>query len=137
MGFMDDLENKVSSGAMGGSTNPLVGSLLQMIQNQPGGLQGLVQNFHEKGLGGLVQSWVTSGQNLPISGDQVNQVLGSDAVRQMAAKAGISPETASSALSTLLPQVVDKLTPNGQVPEHGDLMSMGASILKSLGTRQS
>ncbi len=137
MGLFDDLENKVTSGVLGGSNNPLAGSLLQMIQNQPGGLQGLVQSFHDKGMGGLVQSWVGTGQNLPISGDQLNQVLGSDVVKQLAAKAGFSPETASSTLSTLLPQLVDKLTPNGQVPEHGDLMSMGASILKSLGTRQS
>ena len=57
MGLFDDLENKVTSGVLGGSANPLAGSLLQMIQNQPGGLQGLVQSFHDKGLGGLVQSW--------------------------------------------------------------------------------
>ena len=47
-----------------------------MIQNQPGGLQGLVQSFHDKGMGGLVSSWISSGPNPPISGDQVHQVLG-------------------------------------------------------------
>src|SRR5271168_5357957 len=103
MGLFDDLAGKAVSSIMGSSTNPLVHGAFEMIQNQPGGLAGLVQNFEQKGLGGEVSSWVSNGQNLPISADQINSVLGSDAVKNMAAKAGISPEQASSELSTLLP----------------------------------
>ena len=80
MGLLDNLEGQAVSGLLGGNSSPLASSLLQMIQNQPGGLQGLVQNFHDKGLGGVVSSWVSTGQNLPISGDQIHQVLGSDQV---------------------------------------------------------
>lgn len=137
MGMFDELANKVMSGVLGNSGNPLAASVLQMIQNQPGGLPGLLQSFHDKGLGGVASSWVSTGQNLPISADQINSVLGSDAVKQLAQKAGINPDTASSALSALLPQLVDKLTPNGQVPEHADLVSMGASVLKALQTKPS
>jgi uncharacterized protein YidB (DUF937 family) len=134
MGLLDDLENKAVSSVMGGTSNPLASQLLQMIQQQPGGLSGLVQNFHEKGLGALVTSWIGTGQNLPISSDQIQHVLGSTQVQQLAAKVGISPEAASSQLSQLLPTLVDKLTPNGQMPQQGNLMEMGMNLLKSLET---
>jgi uncharacterized protein YidB (DUF937 family) len=134
MGLLDDLENKAVSSVMGSTTNPLASQLLQLIQQQPGGLSGLVQNFHDKGLGGLATSWVGTGQNLPISADQIQHVLGSAQVQQLAAKVGISPEAASSQLSQLLPTLVDKLTPNGQVPAQSNLMEMGLGLLKSLET---
>jgi uncharacterized protein YidB (DUF937 family) len=134
MGLLDDLENKAVSSVMGSTTNPLASQLLQLIQQQPGGLSGLVQNFHDKGLGGLATSWVGTGQNLPISADQIQHVLGSMQVQQLAAKVGISPEAASSQLAQLLPTIVDKLTPNGQVPAQSNLMEMGMGLLKSLET---
>jgi uncharacterized protein YidB (DUF937 family) len=131
MGLLDDLENKAVSSAMGSTTNPLASQLLQMIQQQPSGLSGLVQSFHDKGLGGLVTSWVGTGQNLPISADQIQHVLGSTQVQQLAAKVGISPGAASSQLSQLLPTIVDKLTPNGEMPQQGNLIEMGLNLLKS------
>lgn len=133
MGLLDDMAGKAVSGVLGNSSNPLAHQLLQMINNQPGGLSGLVQTFQQKGLGELVNSWVSTGQNLPISADQVHSALGSDVVQQLAAKAGISPDSAGSSLAQLLPTLVDKLTPNGQVPQQGNLMEMGMELLKSMG----
>ena len=118
MGLLDDLENKAISSVTGSTSNPLASELLQMLQQQPGGLSGLVQNFHDKGLGGLVTSCVGTGQNLPISADQLQHVLGSAQVQQLAAKVGISPEAASSQLSQ----------------SGGNLMEMGMNLLKSLET---
>ena len=132
MSFLEDMAGK-EIGGLTNSSNPLVSSVMQMINNQPGGLAGLVQRFHEKGLGGLVSSWVNTGQNLPVSADQLQQVLGSEQVRELAAKAGISPETASSHLAQLLPMIVDRLTPNGQLPPSGSLLDSGLSMLKGLG----
>ena len=60
MGLLDDVKNQVGN-VSGGGSNTLISGLLQMIQNQPGGLQGLVQSFHEKGMGGLVSSWISTG----------------------------------------------------------------------------
>ncbi|MGA3195036.1 MAG: YidB family protein [Terriglobales bacterium] len=137
MGFLDNLENEAMGKVLGGSSNPMAASLLQMIQNQPGGLQGMVQSFHDKGMGGVVSSWVGNGQNLPISADQIHQVLGSDQVKALAAKAGISPDTAASTLAQLLPGIVDKLTPNGQVPEHSNVMEIASGLLASLGQKAS
>ncbi len=131
MGLLDNLENQAVNSLLGGSSNPLAANLLQMIQSQPGGLQGLVQSFHDKGMGGLVSSWVGTGQNLPVSADQIQQALGSDKVKQLAAAAGISPDAAGSSIAQLLPGIVDKLTPNGQVPEHGNVMEIASSLLKS------
>jgi len=131
MGLLDNLENQAVTSMLGGSSNPLAASILQMIQNQPGGLQGLVQSFHDKGLGGLMSSWVSTGPNPPMSADQVHQALGSEKVKELAESAGISPDITTSAIAQLLPGIVDKLTPNGQVPEHSSVMDMASSLLKS------
>jgi uncharacterized protein YidB (DUF937 family) len=137
MGLLDSLENQALGTVLGGSANPLASSLLQMIQNQPGGLQGLVQSFHDKGMGGVVSSWVGSGPNSPISADQVHQVLGSDQVKELAAKAGVSPDVASNTIAQLLPGLVDRLTPNGSVPDHSNVMDMACNMLKSFETKAS
>ncbi len=97
MSFLEDMAGKEVSGMLANSSNPLASSVMQMINNQPGGLSGLLQQFHDKGLGGLVTSWVGTGQNLPISADQLQQVLGSEQVKELAAKAGISPDAATVA----------------------------------------
>jgi uncharacterized protein YidB (DUF937 family) len=131
MGLLDNLENMAMS-KVGGS-NPEVTAVLEMIQNHPGGVSGLVQTFHSNGLGGVVNSWIGNGQNQAITPDQIQQVLGSGQVQALAQKLGISPEQASSTISQLLPTVMDKLTPNGAVPEHSNLLQMGESILASLG----
>lgn len=133
MGLLDELENKAVTGMLGGSSSPIASGLLQMINNQPGGLPALLQSFHDKGLGGLASSWVGTGQNLPITAEQVQHVLGSDQVQQLAAKAGISSDVAGASIAQILPSLIDKLTPNGQLPEHSNLLEMGMSVLQSLG----
>ena len=132
MSMLDELGNKAVNSMLGECNNPLATGLLHLINNSPGGLSGMLQSFHDKGLGGLMSSWIGTGQNLPISADQIQHVLGSDQVKELAAKAGISPDMASSALSQLLPTLVDKLTPNGQVPQHSSLLESGMSILNCL-----
>jgi uncharacterized protein YidB (DUF937 family) len=132
MGLLDSLENAAMGQIMGGASNPMASGLLQMIQNQPGGLAGLLQAFQDKGLGGVASSWVGTGQNMPISADQIHQVLGSDQVKELGAKAGISPDQAGSAIAQLLPGIVDKLTPNGEVPAHNNVMDMVGGLLQNL-----
>jgi len=133
MGLLDGLENQALSSMLGGNSSPLAAGILQMIQNQPGGLAGLVQQFHNNGLGGVVSSWVGTGQNQAITADQIHQGLGSDVVKGLAAKAGISPDIAGGAIAQLLPGIIDKLTPSGQVPDHGNVMSVVGSLLQGLG----
>lgn len=134
MGLMDNLEGTALSSLLGGNSSPLLSGLLQMINNQPGGLSGFLQGFQEKGLGGVVSSWVGTGQNLPISGDQISHVLGSGQLQQLAASVGMSPDAAGSSLAKLLPLVIDHLTPNGQVPQQSNLMDIGMKLLNTLKT---
>src|ERR1700722_1009562 len=139
MSFLEDMAGKELSSMLASGSNPLASTVMQVINNQPGGLSGLVQQFHDKGLGSLVTSWVGTGQNLPISADQIQHVLGSEQVKELAAKAGISPDAASSHLAQLLPMLIDKLTPNGQLPQAAgststsSMLEAGLGMLKGLG----
>ncbi len=132
MGLLDGLLGQVAGsllgggqqgGAAGGGLASVLGGLLSNDGGQ-GGLGGLVGKFEQAGLGNVVSSWIGSGQNLPISAEQLQNVLGSDAVSGMAAKLGINPSDALGQLSTMLPGLVDKLTPNGAAPA-GGLGNMG------------
>jgi uncharacterized protein YidB (DUF937 family) len=103
-----------------------------MISNpQSGGLQGLLQTFQEKGLGDIFSSWVSTGQNQPVSPSQIQHALGGEQIQQLAEKAGLSVGDVSQAVSKLLPEIVNKLTPNGNI-EAGGLVGEGLSALKKL-----
>ena len=131
MGLLDSV---LGSLTRGGSANPLLDSVLSMVIDPAhGGLEGLVRSFQDRGLGGIVDSWVSTGKNLPISADQVAQGLGSDQLASLASKLGMSQGDVSSQLAQLLPDVVDKLTPNGQVPDSGSLVDLLGSLTKRLG----
>jgi uncharacterized protein YidB (DUF937 family) len=75
-----------------------------------------VNQFQRQGFGDTVRSWVGTGQNQPISPDEIHKVLGSDTMNQLAAKLGMTPQELATKLSTVLPQAIDKLTPAGVVP---------------------
>ena len=101
-------------------------SMIMDFINSPqvGGIAGLQQMFEQKGLGSVVSSWVGTGQNLPISADQLHNVLQGGALQDLAAKSGMDTTQLAGLFSTLLPHVVDKLTPNGQVPDASALSQM-------------
>jgi uncharacterized protein YidB (DUF937 family) len=126
MGLLDSLLSAAIGGSQGSAgNNPMLGAVLSMLQNnQSGGLGGLIQAFQDKGLGNIAASWVSTGHNLPISADQLSSVLGSDQIAQLAQKFGLSHGDAAAHLTELLPQVIDKLTPNGQLPDAGSLAGM-------------
>lgn len=86
-----------------------------------GGLQALISSFHQAGLADIVQSWVGTGQNMPISAAQIQQALSGGQLQQLANVAGISQEGAASHLAEFLPGIIDHLTPHGQVPEAGNI----------------
>lgn len=130
MGLLDNLES-MATGKVA-SSNPEASAVLEMIQNHPGGVSGLVEAFHSNGLGGVVNSWIGGGPNQAVNPEQIQQVLGSGPVQALAQKLGVSPEQASATLSQLLPTVMDKLSPNGAVPEQSNLLQMGESLLASL-----
>ncbi len=132
MGLLDSVVGSLAAGnAQGG--NGLLDVVMQLVNNQPGGLAGLVQSFQQGGLGEVVTSWVSTGRNLPNPPDQIGAVLGGGQLQNIAAQLGVSPEQASGSLAELLPRVVDHLTPNGQLPQGGDLLAQGLDMLKKGG----
>ena len=131
MGLLDNLESMAMSKVAG--SNPAAAEIFAMIQNHPGGLGGMVQSFQQSGLSGLVNSWTGTGANQAATSTQIQQALGSAPVQALAQKLGISPDAAGSTLAQLLPTLIDKLTPNGAIPEQSSLLQMGESLLASLG----
>jgi uncharacterized protein YidB (DUF937 family) len=130
MGLFDQIIGAVS-GQQGETGGSLLGSVLQMVTNpQNGGLSGLLQTLQQGGLAEAAKSWVSTGQNLPVSAEQIQSALGNDTVKNLAAQLGLNTEQMSGHLAELLPQIVDKLTPNGSVPSEGNLVSMGMELLK-------
>jgi uncharacterized protein YidB (DUF937 family) len=128
----DQMANNSTPGA-GAADHGLLESVIGMISDpQSGGLSGLVEKISAGGLGEQVASWVSTGQNLPISAEQIQQVLGSSFVQGLAEKMGINTADVAGSLATMLPQVIDKLTPDGQVPGDNKLLEIGLAGLTSL-----
>jgi uncharacterized protein YidB (DUF937 family) len=133
MGLFDSVVGALGAAAAGGAGGAqpdllkLVGGLLGP---ESGGLAGLVQKFQQGGLGDVVASWVGTGANLPISAEQISQVLGPDTLQQLARQfggaGGVGGGDLAGQLAQMLPQVVDQLTPNGQLPAGGGLPDLGA-----------
>lgn len=112
---------------------PVVAGMLSN-DNQQGGLGGLLEKFNQAGLGDVAKSWVGTGENAPISGDQLSNVLGGDMMGELAAKLGMSQGEAAGGLAQMLPGLIDKLTPQGEAPagglgNAGDLMGMLGGLL--------
>ena len=123
MGLLDSVMGALGNlqgGAPGGSAD-LVSAVVGMLGNdaQSGGLGGLVSKFAQHGLGDVINSWIGTGQNQAIGADQLSNVLGSDAIAALAQKLGLSHGDMAGQLSQMLPQIIDQLTPHGQVPQGG------------------
>ena len=155
MGLLDGILGDVvgsalDSGATSGGQNPL-GSLLgslgggqaqganllsaaMSLLQQNGGLAGVLDSFRQNGMAQHADSWVSTGQNMGISADQLQQVLGSSSIGNIASQLGMSHGQAGSAMAQILPELINQLTPQGQLPsDHGDLISKGLSMLSGRG----
>jgi uncharacterized protein YidB (DUF937 family) len=125
MSFFDSLLNSVMSG-FGGNTG-VAGTLAKELlsgfqQNQGAGLSNLVEQLSKKGLGNVVQSWVGTGANQTVTPDQLSQAMDPGMLQQLASKLGISPDVLTSHLAEILPKIVDRLTPDGKLPQSADAM---------------
>lgn len=132
MSFLDSVVGAVSGklgGAQGGDAGLLQAGMAMIEQH--GGVQGIISKLQAGGLASEVQSWVGTGANQAVSGDKLQQVLGSDMVQKLAGKFGIDPSQLSSGLATVLPQLIDKATPDGTVSDnHAALLQQGMAALK-------
>jgi uncharacterized protein YidB (DUF937 family) len=134
-----NLLGSVLGAVMGGgqqNANPMVAVIGSMLSNggAQGGLGGLVEKFGQAGLGNVVGSWIGKGENMPISAEQITQVLGNDGIASIAQQLGLGNSDAAGQLSQMLPGIIDQLTPNGEAPagglgNAGDLMGMLGGLL--------
>jgi uncharacterized protein YidB (DUF937 family) len=124
------LEDLITKAMGGGGQAQLIEAVVGMIGGggKLGGLTGMLGMLEGGGLGDAAESWVGTGANQAVSGDQISQALGSDHIADIAKKAGIAPEAASSGIADLLPQLIDGLTPNGSLPDAGALEGMLGSL---------
>ena len=135
MGLLDSVMGAVCGHMQqNGGLSDVLGSLLAN-NSEVGGLNGLVEKFNQHGMGDIVSSWIGQGNNLPISADQITSALGNGTLGNIASQMGIDPAQLSGQLAQMLPGLIDKLTPNGALPEgglgqSGDLMGMLGGLLK-------
>jgi uncharacterized protein YidB (DUF937 family) len=130
MGLFNDILGKLTGSTGGGADADVMNAVVGLLTNKEhGGLSGLVEGFNKSGLSDIVSSWVGTGKNLPATADQIAKGLGSSKLGAIASQLGVSPDEASSTLAKVLPDIVNKLTPNGQVPT-GDLLQQGLNFLK-------
>ncbi len=104
-------------GVLGGVVGAEMATVVNDLIQKHGGVQGIVAQLEQQGLAGTVRSWVGTGANQPISPDQIHQAFGVDTLKELAAKAGLSPDVLAAKLSQALPQAIDKLTPTGALPK--------------------
>ena len=136
MGMLDGILGSVLGGTLGGmqsdagqQQSPLLQIALQLLQ-QNGGVAGMLDKFRQGGYADQAASWQSTGQNAPISGSALQEVLGSGAIGQIAQQLGMSHGDAAGGLAQMLPQLIDKFTPNGQVPDnHNDMVEQALALL--------
>ncbi len=104
-------------GLLGGIVGASMVTVVNGVLEKHGGLQGVVNEFERNGLGPTVRSWVSTGPNQPISPEEVQRALGPDLLQQLSQKSGVSVQDLSRKLADVLPQAVDKMTPDGAIPK--------------------
>ena len=129
MGIFDEVSSLLGNAAGGQGAQGVLAAVQGLIGDS-GGLHGLAQKLQEGGLGEQLKSWLSNGQNLPVSAEQIQQVLGSPQIAALAGKFGIDPQQAAAQIAEFLPGIIDKLSPNGQLPQGGDVLSQGVDLLK-------
>ncbi|MCU1285305.1 MAG: uncharacterized protein JWO13_1655 [Acidobacteriales bacterium] len=116
MSLFDSVKNEAAS-RLGGEDEVAHGVLGMFGGTRIEALRGLVSAFQKNGLGAVVSSWIDSGQNHPISPEQLEQVIGRERLEKISSRFGLSAETLTAKLSQMLPAVVDKMTPQGRLPD--------------------
>jgi uncharacterized protein YidB (DUF937 family) len=126
MGLFDDFARQAAKAAQTfGETNTpeLARGFLDLLQRR-GGLDALVQRFHDQGLGDVIASWVSTDTNQPITPEQLARIFDPEQLRELSRQAGIAASRLPEALATLLPTLVDRLTPEGEMPGPYQLLQM-------------
>jgi uncharacterized protein YidB (DUF937 family) len=126
MGLLDQI-----TGIFGGDQAKAIGAIKDLLDPKGplGGLDGLVKKFQDAGLGDKIQSWIGGGENLPISGDEIKRVL-PDQVQNLSTELSKSPDEVAGTMAETLPEMVNKVTPDGVLPDEASLMDKLGGLTK-------
>ncbi|WP_411727446.1 YidB family protein [Methyloglobulus sp.] len=133
MSLFDSLVQTALGGNAENQTQNLVKGVVGMLTNNAGGISGLVDKFTQSGLGDIAASWIGKGENKSVSAAQLVEALGEEKVAELAKEAGIPANKGADVLSQVLPSIVDKMTPDGEVPEEHHLGILSKIILGGIG----
>jgi len=132
MGLFDTILGGVMNSGSNQGANPLIQMAMQMLtkqdENGQSGLASIIGKFQQGGLGEIANSWVSTGENQPVSADQISSILGSVKLGELASQFGISTDDVAGGLSKILPDLVNQATPNGEVPQSTDFISSALSM---------
>jgi uncharacterized protein YidB (DUF937 family) len=132
-GLGDILGQMMGRGQRGGGLSDILGQVLGGAGGSGGGLGGLLRQFESAGLGDQARSWVSPGQNQPLSPDALGRVFGADGLAAIARQAGLSERETTAGLAQLLPEIIDRATPQGQVPDEDQLAGTLQDLMRRLG----
>lgn len=138
-GGLEDILGQLTGGQGGVTTGTragtgagagVLGALLPLIASflKNGGLTKILAGFQQKGLSSQAASWVGTGDNERVSGAEIEEVVGADEIQAIAQQLGISEEQAADAVAEVLPQVVDRVSPEGELPAETDLDDLFAQL---------
>lgn len=134
MSLLNDILHSVLKNDTSSAESPkqkgeaLLTATLLMI-DKAGGIEGLIEKFHQSGLGDVVSSWISTGQNQAIKPDDLSKAFGAENIQILAKESQVSEGQGEGILSVLLPILIDQMTPNGQIPEQGQMMKIGRTVL--------
>jgi uncharacterized protein YidB (DUF937 family) len=131
MSLLDAMRALVGEETADGAGKLALGAIELLQGADHGGLAGVLAKFREQGFEDAVNSWIGTGANLPIGGEDIQRVLGSEKLRDLAARAGVPPDFASGELASILPRIVDRLTPDGRLPDSA-LAQQALSMLRGV-----
>jgi uncharacterized protein YidB (DUF937 family) len=135
-GFFGQILQGVLGGGQQGQASPISGILQQVLAVRDGDNQGvaaIISKFEAAGLGQHVQSWVGTGENAPVSGDQVAQAFSPEQIEGWATQAGTTPDAMKEVLAQALPHMVDHLTPGGAVPDGTEMPDLSGLLARFMG----
>ena len=133
MSLLDDVLGSALGASAASSGPSLVQGILDFLgEPDAGGIDGLKQQFQRQGLGDQVQSWIGTGPNRPVTPDELERAIGRERVSSLGQRAGLPGGSAAGVLASVLPELVNQLTPEGQVPQRSAMLDVGKKILTGL-----
>ncbi|MEQ1723687.1 MAG: YidB family protein [Pseudobdellovibrio sp.] len=135
MGLVEQIQEQILN--IIGRANPQAVEIIKNLFQQFGGIDGIIKKLEDSGYKDKVQSWIDKGANTPLTAEEINKVFGNEKVKAIGQKIGVSPDLVAQQISQYLPLIIDKLTPDGQLPTAGNILSNAVNVAKGFFSKKS